>query len=104
MLDKVAVWESRLIAAVIFISGLLALASVTTSGHIGVTPTGRGRGITTYSGAHALGIALFILGIGGAALYASAPPRVRRTWWQISAFVVIAVGALIVGTSMLFGA
>jgi hypothetical protein len=104
MLDKVAVWGLRLVAAVIFVSGLLALASIATTGRIGISPTGRGHGVTTYSGAHALGIALLILGIGGAALYASVPPPVRRSWWRISAFVVVAIGALIIGTSMLLGA
>jgi uncharacterized BrkB/YihY/UPF0761 family membrane protein len=104
MLEKIAVWGLRLVAAVIFLSGLIALASVATSNSIHIHSTSRGHNTFTFTGFGAIGMALVILGVGSAALYLSAPPRVRRNWWRTSAFGLVLCGAIAMGANVLFGA
>ena len=104
MLEKIAVWGLRLIAVIIFLSGLIALASVATSNSVHVHATGRGHGTFTFTGFAAVGVALVILGVGWAALYLSAPPRVRRNWWRTSALGLVLCGAIALGANVLFGA
>ena len=104
MLEKIALWGLRLIAAAIFLSGLIALSSVATSNSVHIHSTGRGHSTFTFTGFGAIGVALVILGVGWAALYLSAPPRIRRAWWRTSAFGLVLCGAIVMGANVLFGA
>jgi len=93
--DSIVRWGLRVVAAVIFVSGVIVLVVVLTTDAVHIHSVGRKQSVSTFRGLHALGVALLLLGIGSATLCAVAPSHSHRHWWRISSFVVVAIGGLI---------
>ena len=94
-LETIVRWGLRIVAVVIFLSGVIALVAVLTTDAVHIHSIGRKQSVSTFRGLQAFGVALLLLGIGSATFCAVAPSSVHRNWWRTSSFIVVAIGGLI---------
>jgi hypothetical protein len=95
-MDGIRTWGLRIVAAVLVLSGALALASALSTGQVQIQLRA-GRRAFYLAGMGAVGISLFILGCGGVAFLSSFPRTQKPGWLQFITTSLLIVGGLLAG-------
>ena len=102
-MDGIRAWGLRSVAAVLVLSGALALTSALVTGQVQIQLRA-GRGTLHLAGMSAVGIALFILGCGGIVLSSSYQGAQKPRVLQFVATALLIVGGLLAGLQYVVGA
>ena len=101
-MDGIRAWGLRIVAGVLILSGLLALASVSSTGQVQIQL--RSARSLYFAGMGAVGISLFILGCGGIVLLSSFPKAHQPRALQAVATSLLIVGGLLAGLQYVLSA
>ena len=95
-MDGIRAWGLRIVAAVLALSGALALISAVSTNEVHLRLRA-GREAMHLFGMGAFGVSLFILGCGGVVLLSSFPAPQRPRWLHFMATTLLIAGGLLAG-------
>ena len=101
-MDGIRAWGLRIVASVLAVGGVLAFVSAVSTGRVQFQYR-QGRSAIQLAGFGAIGVSLFIVGVGAIAFLSSFPPERAPRGLRSAAIALLIAGGLLAGFQFIRG-